>query len=162
MAKSTKASSSKPTKKEVTKPAKTPAAASKTKSGPAKTTATAKSGKATTVKGKSSAKAVPEKPKTKSEIYVALMEATHLERKQVVEFLEALKNLILSEIGRKGPGVVSLPGLVKFERKEKPATKEHTKPDPFNPGQMMTVKAKPASIKVKVTPLKDLKDAVNA
>jgi hypothetical protein len=43
---------------------------------------------------------------------------------------------------------------------KKPAVKAHTRPDPFNPGQMMQVKAKPARKVVKVRPLKGLKDRV--
>ncbi|MFT5354316.1 MAG: hypothetical protein ACI9KE_001521 [Polyangiales bacterium] len=41
---------------------------------------------------------------------------------------------------------------------KKPAVKAHERPDPFNKGQMMQVKAKPATMKVKVLPLKKLKE----
>lgn len=100
------------------------------------------------------------KPMTKTETLNALAEATDLSKKEVSAVLEALGDLIGKELSKKGPGVFNIPGLMKVKVVDKPATKEHTKPDPFNPGQMMTVKAKPASRRVKVLPLKGLKDRV--
>jgi hypothetical protein len=43
---------------------------------------------------------------------------------------------------------------------DKPATEAATRPNPFKPGEMMDVKAKPARRVVKVRPLKNLKDMV--
>ncbi len=43
---------------------------------------------------------------------------------------------------------------------KKPATKAGTRPNPFKPGEMMDVKAKPARNVVKVRPLKSLKEMV--
>jgi hypothetical protein len=42
----------------------------------------------------------------------------------------------------------------------KPATKSTTKPNPFKPGEMMEVKAKPARTVLKIRPLKALKAMV--
>jgi hypothetical protein len=42
----------------------------------------------------------------------------------------------------------------------KPATKASTKPNPFKPGEMMDVKAKPARTVIKIRPLKGLKSMV--
>lgn len=100
------------------------------------------------------------KPMSKTETLNALAEATDLTKKQVASVIDALGDLIGKELGKKGPGVFNVPGLMKVKVVDKPATKEHQKPDPFNPGQMMTVKAKPASRRVKVLPLKGLKDRV--
>ena len=100
------------------------------------------------------------KPKTKTETLNELAEATDLTKKQVNAVFDALGDLISKELGKKGPGVFNVPGLMKVKVVDKPASKEHTRPDPFNPGQMMTVKAKPASRRVKVLPLKGLKDRV--
>lgn len=101
------------------------------------------------------------KPKTKTELFDALAAKTEMSRKEVSAFIDALKELVCAEVGAQGPGVVSLPGLVKFQRQYKPPVEEHEKENPFNRGEMMTVKAKPASLKVKTMPLKDLKDAIN-
>ena len=61
------------------------------------------------------------KPKNKSQTYVELAEATGLSRKQVQQFFEALSNVIQKELGKKGPGVFVLPGLLKMKRVVKPA-----------------------------------------
>jgi hypothetical protein len=42
----------------------------------------------------------------------------------------------------------------------KPATKSYEKDNPFKPGERMLVKAKPASRKIKVRPMKALKSMV--
>ena len=100
------------------------------------------------------------KSKTKSQILEELASATGMSRKEVGTFFDELKNLIKRELGKKGPGVLAIPGLVKMQRINKPATKATTKPNPFKPGEMMTVKAKKAKSVVKVRPLKDLRDLV--
>lgn len=97
---------------------------------------------------------------TKTETLNALAEATNLTRKEVGAVIDALGDLIGKELSKKGPGVFNVPGLMKVKVVDKPATKETTRPDPFNPGQMMTVKAKPASRRVKILALKGLKDKV--
>ena len=57
------------------------------------------------------------------------------------------------------PGVITLPGLVKIEKKKVPARKaEKGVPNPFKPGELMDRPAKPAYNKVKVRALKMLKD----
>src|SRR3954463_9318272 len=83
------------------------------------------------------------KPKNKSQTYVELAEATGLNRKQVTQFFDALGQLIQKELGKKGPGVFVVPGLLKLKRVVKPASKATMRPNPFKPGEMMEVKAKP-------------------
>jgi hypothetical protein len=102
------------------------------------------------------------KPKSmsKSAVYQELAGSTGLTRKQVSEVFDGLVKLIKRELGKKGPGVFAIPGLIKLTLKRKPATKAHTKPDPFHPGQMMQVKAKPATNAVKARPLKGLNQMV--
>ena len=70
----------------------------------------------------------------------------------------ALEELIGQQLGKKGPGLFAIPNLVKFKLVRKPATKATKRPNPFKPGEMMEVKAKPASVKVKPVVLKGLKD----
>jgi nucleoid DNA-binding protein len=98
------------------------------------------------------------KPLAKSAVYKQLAEQTGLEAKQVAEVFDALEELIKNQLGKKGPGIFVLPNLVKFKLIKKPATKATMKPNPFKKGEMMEVKAKPASVKVKPVVLKGLKE----
>jgi nucleoid DNA-binding protein len=108
------------------------------------------------------AKAIaPKKSMTKSEILNAISDQTELPRKQVSAVLDALNTQISKSLGRRGPGVFTLPGLIKIEKKKIPARKARKNvPNPFRPGEMMDIPAKPASTKVKVRPLKNLKGMV--
>ena len=104
------------------------------------------------------AKDAAKKGLTKSEILNAICEETELPRKQVSSVLESLSNQVGKSIGRRGPGVFTIPGLVKIERRKIPARKARKGvPNPFKPGELMDVPAKPASMKVRVRPLKNLK-----
>jgi len=98
-----------------------------------------------------------DKPKNKSAVVQEIADDTQLTRKQVTAVFEALKKVIKNEVGKKGPGVLNVFGLVKVYRSTRPATKAGTRPNPFKPGEMMTVKAKPARTVIKVRPLKELK-----
>jgi len=100
------------------------------------------------------------KPMTKSGVYQQLADKTGLTRKQVASVFEELGALIRSELGKKGPGVVAVGGLMKFKIKKRPATKAGKRPNPFKPGEMMDVKARPARNDVKILALKNLKDMV--
>lgn len=108
------------------------------------------------------AKAVtPKKSMTKSEILNAISNETDLPRKQVSAVLDSLNDQISKSLGRRGPGVFTLPGLIKIEKKKIPARKARKNvPNPFRPGETMDIPAKPASTKVKVRPLKNLKGMV--
>jgi nucleoid DNA-binding protein len=98
---------------------------------------------------------------TKSEILNAICEETELSRKQVGSVLESLSKQVSWSLGRRGPGVFTLPGLVKIEKRKIPARKARKGvPNPFKPGELMDVPAKPASTKVRVRPLKNLKSMV--
>lgn len=101
-----------------------------------------------------------DKAKSKTELLGAVADQAGLTRKEVAAVLDALADVVRSELSASGPGSVSLAGLVKITVVEKPAKPEATKPNPFKPGEMMTVKAKPASRVIKVRPLKTLKDMV--
>jgi nucleoid DNA-binding protein len=79
-------------------------------------------------------------------------------KKECGAVLDALEEVMGQQLGKAGPGVVTIPGLVKIQRVVKPPRPAATKPNPFKPGEMMEVKAKPASTDIKVRPLKKLKD----
>jgi nucleoid DNA-binding protein len=100
------------------------------------------------------------KPLSKSEVLNALAESTGLARKDVASILTELSGLIAKNLGKKGPGVFALPGLMKITVVRKPATKGGMRANPFKPGEMMKVAAKPAKNVVKIRPLKSMKDMV--
>ena len=99
------------------------------------------------------------KPATKTEIYATLAEATGLSKKQVSSVFEAFHELHSKELGKKGPGTLTVPNLYKIKVVHKPATK--ARPG-FNPAtkQPITIKAKPARKVIKIQPLKALKDLI--
>jgi len=99
------------------------------------------------------------RPAPKSEILQSLAEATNLSRKQVAAVFDELEKLIKDAVGKKGPGVFALPGLLKIKRVNKPATKPRMGRNPAT-GEQMMIKAKPARTVVKAQPLKNLKEAV--
>lgn len=99
------------------------------------------------------------KPRTKSEVYTTIADETGLARKQVASVFDSLSGIIRKDLA-KGPGVFAVPGLMKITVIKKPAVKAGTRPNPFKPGEMMQVKARPARKVVKVRPLKSLKDMV--
>lgn len=100
------------------------------------------------------------KPPTKSQIYATIAEDTGLTRKDVAAVFESLSGQIKKNLGgRGGPGLFTVPGLLKMRVVKKPATKARKGINPFT-GEEMMFKAKPASKTVKVAALKGLKDMV--
>ncbi len=99
------------------------------------------------------------KPATKSATFQKLAETTGLTKKQVATFFDELTKLIKQDLGKKGPGVFNLPGLIKIKRVEKPATKAREGINPRT-GETITIKAKPKRTVVKAVALKALKDMV--
>ncbi len=107
------------------------------------------------------AAAAAKKAPSKSEVTNNIAEETGLTKKQVVAVLEALSGEIKKALSNRGPGVFAIPGLVKVEKKKVPARPaQKNVPNPFKPGEFMDRPAKPASVKVKVRALKNLKDMV--
>ena len=99
------------------------------------------------------------KPRTKSEIMTALSDNTGLSRKEVGAIFNALGEVIGLDVGKKGPGIFTVPGLMKITRIHKPATKARKGVNPFT-GEEQMFKAKPARNVVKVRALKALKEMV--
>ena len=95
---------------------------------------------------------------TKSDILASISKDTGLSKKQVSSVFESLNGVIRKSL--KGHGLFTLPGLAKMKVVKKPATKAREGNNPFT-GEKMTFKAKPASKKVRVMPLKNLKGFVN-
>jgi len=97
------------------------------------------------------------KPATKSEILATLSEQTGLSKKEVSGLFDGLNTIIKRELGKKGPGVITIPGLVKLKVVHKPATPERVGVNPFTK-QEQVFKAKPARRVVKAQAVKALKD----
>ncbi|MBL4798298.1 MAG: HU family DNA-binding protein [Oleispira sp.] len=98
---------------------------------------------------------------TKTQLVNELVEKTELSKKEVASVLDELGDIIERHIKKRAVGEFTLPGLLKIKTVKKPAAKARKNvPNPFKPGELMDVAAKPASTKVKVLPLKKLKDMV--
>jgi nucleoid DNA-binding protein len=94
---------------------------------------------------------------TKSQIIAALAEGSGVDKKSVTSVIDALGELVKKELGASGPGEVTIPNLVKLKAKKTPATEDRPGTNPFT--KLPTViKGKPASLKVRATPVKALKD----
>ncbi len=107
------------------------------------------------------AKAAAKKAPSKSQVVASISEAAGVAKKDVAAVLEGLAAEIKKNLSARGPGVFAIPGLVKIEKKKvppRPARKGV--PNPFKPGELMDVPAKPASTKIKVRALKNLKDII--
>ena len=95
---------------------------------------------------------------TKSDILNSISKENDLSRKQVSAVFDSLHAGIKKSL--RSNGLFTLPGLLKLKVVKKPATKAREGVNPFT-GDKMTFKAKPASKKVRVLPLKALKGFVN-
>jgi nucleoid DNA-binding protein len=101
---------------------------------------------------------VKDRPRSKGDTFSTIAAHTELSRKQVAAVFETMASLMAADL--KTVKVFQVPGLMKVVRVDKPATKATQRPNPFQPGTMMTVKAKPARKTVKIRALKGLKALV--
>jgi nucleoid DNA-binding protein len=112
-------------------------------------------------------KAAPKAPQsiksvlTKSQLVAHLADAAKVAAKDVRVLLAALEDSIRASISKKGPRTFVLPGLLRITAVAVPAKKARKGVNPFA-GEETTFKAKPATVKVKVRPMKKLKDAATA
>jgi nucleoid DNA-binding protein len=99
------------------------------------------------------------KAPTKSEVLNNIATATNLSKKEVAAVLEALAGEIKKAVSNRGPGLFTIPGLIKVTKKKIPArAAQKGVPNPFKPGELMDRPAKPAYNKIAVRALKSLKD----
>ncbi len=95
----------------------------------------------------------------KTQILTEIAENTDLSKKDVAAVLEELGILMERHVKKRSCGEFVLPGLLKIEAKKKPARKaQKNVANPFRPGETMDIAAKPASVQIKVKPLKKLKE----
>lgn len=96
---------------------------------------------------------------TKAQLFAELAEATELPKKKVSEVFDALTEIMRKQLTGRGPGEFVFPGLLKVRVVKRPPTKEREGINPQT-GEKIIIPAKPASKRVRATPLKGLKQMV--
>lgn len=100
-----------------------------------------------------------QKKYTKTEILNEIAQNTDLSKKQVAAVLDELGTVVERHIRKRAVGEFTLPGLLKIKSVVRPARPARKGvPNPFKPGELMDIARKPASTRVKVLPLKKLKE----
>lgn len=99
------------------------------------------------------------KAMTKTEVIATLAEGSGLTKQQVSGLLDQLAQLIVKNLKDGGPGVFTVPNLMRIRVNRKAATPERKGIHPITK-QETIFKAKPARNVVKIQPLKPLKDSV--
>ena len=113
---------------------------------------------------KAAAAAKPAAPKpikealSKSGLVAHIAEAAGIAAKDVRAVLASLEAAVHGSVSKKGAGSFTLPGLLKISAVSVPAKAKRKGINPFTKEEQWFA-AKPASVKVKVRPLKKLKDA---
>ena len=95
---------------------------------------------------------------TKASLSIHLAERAGVEPKAAKALMAALEETVLASVHKKGAKEFTLPGLLKVVAQDVPAKKKRFGKDPFT-GEDKWFAAKPASVRLKVRPLKKLKDA---
>ena len=95
---------------------------------------------------------------SKSGLVAHLSEATGVIARDVRNVLAALEGAVAASLSKKGVGSFTLPGLLKITAVSVPAKPKRKGVNPFTKEEQWFA-AKPATTKVKVRPLKKLKDA---
>ena len=96
---------------------------------------------------------------TKTGILNEIAQNTDLTRAQVSSVLDELETLIERHVKKRSVGEFTLPGLLKIRAVKRPATKKRMGRNPAT-GEEIVIGPKPASIRVRVTALKRLKEMV--
>lgn len=101
------------------------------------------------------------KAPSKSEVFKTISDKTGVARKDVKAVFDEMTKSIGKCLKKGGPQQFAIPGLCKIVVKRIPARPARSGvPNPFKPGELMDVAAKPARNVVKIRPLKGLKDMV--
>ena len=130
-----------------------------------RTTTTKKSSTSSKTRTKAKSTTKPAAPKTlriskaltRAQQIAYISEQTTLSKKDVASVIECFEPMIASHL--KGPGQITLAGLMKVVAVRKPATKARKGINPFT-GEPTVFKAKPARNVVKIRALKKVKDLV--
>lgn len=95
---------------------------------------------------------------TKSGLVAHIAEASGVIAKDVRAVLASLEHAVAGSVNKKGAGSFTLPGLLKISAVNVPAKPKRKGINPFTKEEQWFA-AKPATVKLKVRPLKKLKDA---
>ena len=95
---------------------------------------------------------------SKSGLVAHLAEASGVAARDVRAVMAALEGAVASSVHKKGAGSFTLPGLLKISAVSVPAKPKRKGINPFTKEEQWFA-AKPATTKIKVRPLKKLKDA---
>jgi len=130
---------------------------------PARKAATRKTAARKTTTKKTTTRTVAaagDRPRTKAQIYRDIAEDTGLARKDVVAVFESMTEMIKKDLGNRGPGQFTVPGLMKIKKRNVP--RRPARKNVWVPlvQEYRDIPAKPARKTVKVTPLKGLKELV--
>ena len=121
--------------------------------------ATSKCSKSSSCCKKNQAASILKKSMTKNELLSGIASTTGLNKKQVSSVLDELGSIIQRHVKKNSVGSFTLPGLLKISKKQVAARKaQKGVPNPFKPGELMDIPARPATTRVKVTALKKLKE----
>jgi nucleoid DNA-binding protein len=111
---------------------------------------------------KSAAKPAAPKPikeaLSKSGLVAHISESSGVAARDVRSVLAALEGAVAASVSKKGAGTFTLPGLLKINAVNVPAKPKRKGINPFTKEEQWFA-AKPATTKLKVRPLKKLKDA---
>ncbi|HLO29673.1 MAG TPA: HU family DNA-binding protein [Anaerolineales bacterium] len=102
---------------------------------------------------------MPDKRMSKSQFVTILAEKSGLNKRQATSALDTINAMVAQQLGKRGPGEILIPGLLKLNIIDKPARRKHEGINPFTK-EPMTYKAKAARKVIKARPLKALKDAI--
>jgi len=96
---------------------------------------------------------------SKSQFVTTLAQKSGLNKNQASSALDTINTMVAQQLGKGGPGEILIPGLLKLNVVNKPATRKHEGFNPFTK-QPMTYQAKAARKIIKARPLKALKDSI--
>lgn len=96
---------------------------------------------------------------SKSALIGRLAEENGLTRKQASGVFDSLESALLGSVHPQGAGAFILPGLMKVSLRKVPARKAGTLVRNPGTGEMVKAAARPATVRVKIRPLKKLKSA---
>ena len=122
--------------------------------------------KATSKKAAPKAAAKPSAPKpiketlSKSGLVAHIADTSGVASRDVRAVLSSLEGAMAGSVSKKGAGTFTLPGLLKVTAVNVPAKPKRKGINPFTKEEQWFA-AKPASVKLKVRPLKKLKDAAS-
>ena len=121
-----------------------------------------KSGNGKNLASKSSAKKMSpiKEQMSKTGLIKTITEVSGIEKRDVVNVLDTLTQVIEGHIKSRGPGVFVFPGLLKITVVKKPARSARKGINPFT-GEEIMIKARPAYKTVKIKALKKLKAMVD-